>query len=82
MKRPAFPKVDEPPLDTSMHPEDVESERLSRAAAAKHGRGILAPHAEEIALLITCYPDDEAHDALDRMREWFWAFALPLEPKP
>lgn len=49
--------------------------------AEQFGRPLAKKRARALAGLLLTYGDDDAHDALDALREWFWAEALPKAVK-
>lgn len=81
-KRGPFPGVIESPVNRSQRPEDVEFEEKGREESRLPAvAALVAPHVEKLARLVTVYSDGDAHDALDRMREWLWGYPLPAEGK-
>lgn len=59
------------------HPDDKAYREEGEREAAEFGDALTAEKVTELRRLLTIYADADAHDALDDLRSWFWAGALP-----
>lgn len=64
------------------HPED----RKERLASIREARRTIGPfyrkHWRRFVALVQTYPDGEAHELLDKLREDYWAMHHPVGPPP
>jgi hypothetical protein len=55
-----------------MHPEDAKSAREGWAEGRKFAPGFCRTRSDWFTALVGVYPDKDAHELLDMLREDFW----------
>lgn len=58
-------------------PEDIAGEKLAVADGERHGAYFAETFYAELVLLVSTYPDDNAHAVLTILREAFWTHNWP-----
>jgi hypothetical protein len=60
-----------------MHPEDLENEINGWVEGETYAPDFCREHLEWFVQMIAVYPDGDAHEVLDEIRDRFWSMTRP-----